>query len=172
MTREAFLRFESVPLGEKYSVTLTVKETSAKLEPESQVVVCQAGGGWSESNITWSTAPDFAALNSSSCIVSEADLSVGGSVCFDVPADFVDGDGQLNLAVQLVDSGAEWVSFHSRDAPKSHAHPRLHFTEQVSELDAREEILDGSVMIYKVDQPLYYNATGRIGDQCPPTTML
>ena len=32
-------------------------------------------------------------------------------------------------------------------------------------LSACEGILDGSVMIYKVAQACYYNATGTIGDQ-------
>jgi len=35
----------------------------------------------------------------------------------------------------------------------------------VSPLDVREGILDGSVMPYKVMLSMYYNETGRIGDQ-------
>ena len=35
----------------------------------------------------------------------------------------------------------------------------------VSSLDAREGKRDGSVMIYKVEEREYYNATGTIGDQ-------
>jgi len=45
--------------------------------------------------------------------------------------------------------------------------PHLALTQssQVSPLDAREEIQDGSVMIYKVNPAPYFNATGTIGDQ-------
>ena len=37
--------------------------------------------------------------------------------------------------------------------------------EEVSLLNKLEGMLDGSVMIYKEPLPIYYNATGRIGDQ-------
>ena len=36
---------------------------------------------------------------------------------------------------------------------------------EVRELDASDGMLDGSVMIYTIEQARYYNATGTTGDQ-------
>jgi hypothetical protein len=121
--RNALLRFDvAIPAGEEVTAAKIRAYSEAGVKPHEYVDIYRTVGGWTESGVTWNTAPARG-----TGLGQSGGFTTGEWVEWDVTPAIGDG-GSVNFMLET--NAQRWVGFKSTESQDESLHPELVVTTQ------------------------------------------